>query len=123
MTFLELFQDNSIRLPIHQDSWTLKSFRQNLFERLDRYNSKIESLDFAELPEIYSSISEKKLVKNLIIGIKKSIDYYVEGYPNKAYNELKKSFDLNSFSQLTAGKLESKSNLFRLRKETGAYSL
>ncbi|MBK9285867.1 MAG: RES domain-containing protein [Sphingobacteriaceae bacterium] len=123
MKLIELFQNEIIRLPFHQQADPKKSFREFLFEKLDAYKSKIDSLDFSELPSIFSPDVEKLLVTNLIEGIKKSVDLYLDGYPFDAYSELKKSFDMSMFSHLTHGTLPEDRSLYRLRKEKGAYSL
>ncbi|HSZ24282.1 MAG TPA: hypothetical protein VK766_01115, partial [Cytophagaceae bacterium] len=73
--------------------------------------------------DIFSPTVEKLLIGNLIEGIKKSIDLYLGGYPFDAYSELKTSFDMSIFSHLMDGVLPIDSNLYRLRKEKGAYSL
>lgn len=123
MKLTEIFQNDLIRLPIYQSTSNAKSFREYLFDKLDNFTSKIELLDFSELPNIFSPATEKQLIKNLIVGIKRSIDLYLDGSPFEAYLELKQSFDMSIFSHLTNGSLAPNTNLYRLRKEKGAYSL
>lgn len=123
MKLLELFQEDIIQLPIYQSAPTSKSFREHLFDRLDIYKRKIDLLDLSELPHIFSPATEKLLIENLINGIKRSIDLYLDGNPYEAYLELKESFDMSMFSHLTDGVLSPNNNLYRLRKENGAYSL
>jgi len=120
MKLIELLQDDVLKLPIYQST---SSFRECLFDRLDSYKSKVDLLDFSELPSIFSPGTEKLSVENLINGIKESIDLYLGGYPFEAFSELKKSFDMSAFSHLTNGTLPADKNLYRLRKEKGAYSL
>ncbi|MGQ0828933.1 MAG: hypothetical protein ACT4ON_11140 [Bacteroidota bacterium] len=122
MKLLELFQDDIIRLPIYQTEKS-PSFRKELFDRLDIYKSKIDLLDFSELTGIFSPTSEKALVANLIDGIKKSIDLYLDGYPFESYTELKNSLNMGIFSHFSNNTLDTGQCVFRLRRQSGNYPL
>lgn len=122
MKLIELFQKDIIRLPIHQGT-SNKSFRKELFDRLDEYKKFIDRLDFSELGPIHSIPLQIKPVKDLIVGIKESVELYLNGYPSRAFDELKKSFDMGLFSHLSNSVLGEKECIYRFRKQTGNYQL
>lgn len=120
MTVNQLIKDPIVKLPKTQND---NDFANYLFNLLDVFFDKVKSIDFSNT-NIALPTGEITRTENLIKGIKKSIEYYLNGYPFNAYEELKKAFDRsNVFSYLLSNNLSPGYSFYRLRTNEENYSL
>lgn len=116
----DLLLDSIVKLPKKQTDY---NFRKYLFGILDEYLIKLKNLDYSGLTSVLPD-QDVLRTENLIRGIKGSIDYYLDGKPSNAYDELNKAFDGSSiFSYLITQNTTLDSNFYRLRASEGNYSL
>jgi hypothetical protein len=120
MTINELLQSPIVKLPKVQADFNYRKF---LFSVLDDFFTELKNIDFTGVTSI-SPLSDIDRTENLIEGIKKSVEFYLNGQPFNAYEELKKAFDYSSiFSLLINDGIMPGMNFYRLRANEENYSL
>lgn len=115
----DFIKQDLLKLPKLQSNG---DFRATLFSTLDEFESQIHTVDIDKI--FFDTKTEYSLIKNLIEGIKKSINQYLNGHPAGAYNTLKECLETNLiFSYISNNDLDAKSNLYRLRTHNENYAL
>lgn len=118
MNLQDLFKDGILELPLTRNKGI--SFVSYLNKVFDDFSQKVNEV---YIP-LYYSDEERKKVFDSINGIKKSISLYLNGGPQNAYNELKKTLDSTSvYNYLLYDKIEVDSNFYRLRVKELNYPL
>lgn len=121
MTIIEFFQHPSTTLPVEPKAGV--SFRETLFDRLDKYLDLIKEVEFTGVSAVIPK-AQLRIAINLVEGIKKSVVLYYQGHPFDAYDELKKVFDSSSIlSALKSKKYAGKNHFFRLRENDSNFAL
>lgn len=118
MNLLELFNDGILELPLEREKdVSFVEFIDNLF---DNFYDKILDVEWST----FYPDEEKNKIQELITGIKKTIKLYLDGSPNNAYSELKKTLDSTSvYNFLLYDKINTGANFYRLRVKEQNYPL
>jgi hypothetical protein len=115
----DFIQKDFMKLPKNYESG---NFREYLFNLLDLYQNEIKNVEIDGF--IFDPKTEFSIINDLILGIKISVQQYLNGHPSKAYESLKKSLEKNLiFSYLSRPDLSPNTNLYRLRVYEENYAL
>lgn len=115
----DFLKKDLLKLPKKQNN---SNFREFLFGLLDQFEADIQDISLDDV--VFDPKTDLTLVKNLIDGIKQSIDQYLNGYPARAYEVLKEALERNQIVHfISRGDLQPGTSFYRLRTHDQHYPL